>query len=84
MEASGEFHAPAALLPGKNSGNHWIRGWVGLRAGLDAMTWTKNRRPCRNSNPGRSARSLVTMQTELPWYSVSKFVNNFPSIRSGF
>jgi hypothetical protein len=30
----GQFHAPAALPPGR-PGIHCIRGWVGLTAGLD-------------------------------------------------
>jgi hypothetical protein len=34
---SGQLHAPAALLPGKTPGTHWIGGWVGPRAGLDAV-----------------------------------------------
>jgi hypothetical protein len=35
---SGQFHAPAALPPGKDPpppGIHWIGGWVGPRTGLD-------------------------------------------------
>jgi hypothetical protein len=33
---SGQLHAPAALLPGKQPpGTHWIGGWVGPRADLD-------------------------------------------------
>jgi hypothetical protein len=28
---------PAALLPGRNYVAHWIEGWVGPRAGLDAL-----------------------------------------------
>jgi hypothetical protein len=33
MEVSGQFHAPAALPPGKQtaSGTHCIGGWSGLR-----------------------------------------------------
>jgi hypothetical protein len=32
----GQLHIPAALPPGKKTpGTHWIRGWVGPRAGLD-------------------------------------------------
>jgi hypothetical protein len=38
LEVIGQFHAPAALPPGKKtSGTHSIGGWVGLRAGLDDM-----------------------------------------------
>jgi hypothetical protein len=36
MEVSGQLHAPATSPPGESSPpTHWIRGWVGLRAGLD-------------------------------------------------
>jgi hypothetical protein len=37
MEVSGQLHAPAALPPGKGPGTYWIGGWVGPRAGQDAM-----------------------------------------------
>jgi hypothetical protein len=42
---------------------HWIGGWVGPRAGLDAVT--KNPCPFRQSNPGLPACSLVTILAEL-------------------
>jgi hypothetical protein len=35
---------------------NWIGGWVGPRAGLDAVEWRKIVCPCRESNPGRPAR----------------------------
>jgi hypothetical protein len=36
MEVTGQFHTPSALLPGERAPDtHWIRGWVGPRAGLD-------------------------------------------------
>jgi hypothetical protein len=38
MEMSGQLYAPAALLPGKEPpGTQWIGGWVGPRAGIDAI-----------------------------------------------
>jgi len=38
MEVSGHFHDPVTLPPGKESqGTRWIGGWVGPRAGLDAV-----------------------------------------------
>jgi hypothetical protein len=37
MEVSGRLHASAALPPGKKPCTHWIGGWVGRRAGLDAV-----------------------------------------------
>jgi hypothetical protein len=58
MGVSGQRHAPAALYPwGKGSGTHWIGGWVGPRAGLDAETRGKILCPCRGANPDRPARS---------------------------
>jgi hypothetical protein len=38
-------------------GTHWIRGWVGPRAGLDAGARRKILCPCRGSDPDRPARS---------------------------
>jgi len=35
---SGQFHAPAAFIPGKEP--HWIEGWVGPRAGFDLLAKT--------------------------------------------
>jgi len=38
MEVSGQLHALAALLLGvRIPDTHWIGGWVGSRAGLDAV-----------------------------------------------
>jgi hypothetical protein len=37
MEVSGQFHAPAALPLGKDSGAHWIGDWVGIGNGLDGV-----------------------------------------------
>jgi hypothetical protein len=52
MEVSGQLHAPAALPPGKEPpGAHWIGGWVGPRAVLDAVVKRKIPSPHRKSNP---------------------------------
>jgi hypothetical protein len=53
-------------------GSHWIGGWVGLRAGLDAVTKKKYHCPCWELNPDRLASSLVSVLTELPWFWSSK------------
>jgi hypothetical protein len=55
MGLSGQHHAPAALYP-RGKDTHWIGGWVGPRAGLDAGDRRKIHCPCRGSNPGRPAR----------------------------
>jgi len=36
------FTPPAALLPGKDPNTHCVRGWVGPRAGLDAVAKIKD------------------------------------------
>jgi hypothetical protein len=42
MEVNGQLQAPSALPPGKEPPvPNCIRGWVGLRAGLDAVVKTK-------------------------------------------
>jgi hypothetical protein len=38
MEVSGQLYVPAALPTGeRDSGTHWIGGWVGPRTGLDVV-----------------------------------------------
>jgi len=71
----GEFHKILALIedewsalhPGhftsgvRATGTQWIRGWVNTRAGLDSVARRKILFSVRESNPNRSARSLVTI-----------------------
>jgi len=43
MEVSGQLCAVTTLPPGKEPPSiHWIGGWVGPRASLDAMTKRQN------------------------------------------
>jgi hypothetical protein len=43
METSGQLHASAVAPPGKQpTGTHCIGGWVGLRAGEDAVDYKKS------------------------------------------
>jgi hypothetical protein len=52
-KVSDQFRAPAGLPPGEGTqGTHWIRNWVGLRAGLDA------------AQNGHSASRTVSMATK--------------------
>jgi hypothetical protein len=46
------------FTPGERTPDtHWIEGWVGPRAGLDAEARRKILCPCRGSNPDRPART---------------------------
>jgi hypothetical protein len=51
MEMSGQLHVPASLPPGKEPVTHWIGGWGGPRAVLDAAVKRKIHSPRRESNP---------------------------------
>jgi hypothetical protein len=42
---------------------------------LDAVAKRKNPNPCRESNHGRPARSLVTVLTELPWLHIITYMD---------
>jgi hypothetical protein len=76
MEVGGELHAQAALPAVERApGTHWIGGWVGPRAGLDAVAKRKFRAPVENRIPLRPARRLVTIPTELSRIAV--FVRSF-------
>jgi hypothetical protein len=66
MEMSGQLHALATLPPGiQPPHTQWIGVLVGPQTGLDCME--KGQISClyRESNPGRPARSLVVIPTEL-------------------
>jgi hypothetical protein len=57
-ESGGKTSRPCRFTPGERApGIHWIEGWLSPRAGLDAV----KRRSiyCRESNPGRPARSYT-------------------------
>jgi hypothetical protein len=47
MEVSGQLHAPAVLLPGRNLRTHGRRGCVGPRAGAGVLDKKKIRIPDR-------------------------------------
>jgi hypothetical protein len=58
---------PQALYPGERApGTHWIGGWVGPRAGLNAVAKRNNTYHYRESKPGRPAHSSATILPELP------------------
>jgi hypothetical protein len=65
MEVSGQLHAPAALHPGERARDtHWIGGWVGLRAVLDAVVKRKILSPRRESKPRTKFVELADSETK--------------------
>jgi hypothetical protein len=76
------------FTPGERTpGTHWIGGWVGPRAGLDAGARRKILCPCRGSNPDRPARSQtlyclsyrgsIILRISNDWLIYSRFINVF-------
>jgi len=66
MEVSGQLYVSGRFtLRESVPGTYWIEGWVGRRAGLDAVAKKKNLHTCRESNPCHPTRSLVTTLLEL-------------------
>jgi hypothetical protein len=59
MEVSDQIHVPAAYLPGKARGTHWIGSWVDPRAGLYMVSKRKILSPCRDLNPYHPIIQLV-------------------------
>jgi len=52
MEVSGQLDAPASLPPGRNPPRHFgMEGWVGHRAGLDAVMERKIPSSTGNQTP---------------------------------
>jgi hypothetical protein len=61
MEVSGQLHAPGRFTSTERTpGTHWIGGWVGPRAVLDAVVKTKIPSPRRESNP----RTLIVQPVD--------------------
>jgi hypothetical protein len=55
------------FAPGERTpGTHWIGGWVGPRAGLDAEARRKILCLCQGSNPGRLVRSQTLYWLSYP------------------
>jgi hypothetical protein len=84
MKVNGQLHAPATLPLGKRvSVTHWIEGWVGPRAGLDAM---KKRQilPLPGSETRTSSPQPIAIPTEQPWLLVELLLpkKNLPTYLS--
>jgi hypothetical protein len=54
---------------------HWIGGWVGPRAALDAVVKRKITKPCRDSNPRTIQPVAQRYNTELSRLSAKLNVN---------
>jgi hypothetical protein len=72
------------FTPGvRTVGTHWTGGWVGPRAGLDDVAKEKSHYyTCRESNPGRPARSLACIMIELPQFHCNIILPSFFSVSS--
>jgi hypothetical protein len=80
MVVRGQFHVPGHFsLWGRAPVTHWIGGWVGPRAGLEAVAKEEKSLLCPYGewNPGRPARNLVTILTELSRLSTQYYKENF-------
>jgi hypothetical protein len=68
MEVSGHLHTLAALHPRERApATHWIGGWVGPRAGLDAWWWReKFPAPTRTQTPDHPACGLALYHWAIP------------------
>jgi len=67
MEVIGQLHIPASLSVGKATCPHFIGGWMGTKAYLDAVAKKEKSFPCQESNSGRSARSIATILKRKLW-----------------
>jgi hypothetical protein len=82
MEVGGQFHAPTALPPMERApATHWIGGWVGLRAVMDAVVKGKTPSPRRESNPRtpivqpRAQRYTDWIITVIHHFIIKKFTS---------
>jgi len=62
---SGQIHALPLYPQGKTPGSHWIRGWMGPTACLDAVIKRKIPSPFQDSNPPDHPVQCYT--SELSW-----------------
>jgi hypothetical protein len=64
MEVSGQLHSGRFTPRERAPGTHWIGGWVGPRARLDAVVKRKIPSPYRDSNPPIVQRVAQLCTTE--------------------
>jgi hypothetical protein len=60
------FMSQSLYAQGKNPSTHFIGGWVGPRADLDAVKQRKISCPCKKSNPGHPAQRPLIYQLSYP------------------
>jgi hypothetical protein len=71
MEVNAQLHAPAASSPRETPWYPNRRRLVGPQTGVDIVEKKKQTGFYRDWNPGRSARSIVTIMSEQPVPSIS-------------
>jgi hypothetical protein len=65
MEVSGLFHAPVALASRKGALSiHWISGWVGLKASMEAVVKRNFHDPTEDRIPQAAARYFTDRTTQ--------------------
>jgi len=66
---NGQLHTSGRFTPKKRAPPPYplSRMLSGHHGRCERGSEETNTRPCRESNPGTPARSLVTILTELPW-----------------
>jgi len=83
---SNKLHVLGTLPLTKNPRNHWIRGWVGLKDGLDILETSKISYPCQNSNPEacKAVPILPMLIQHLIIFSITSNIifNNNPFIQN--
>jgi hypothetical protein len=63
IDVSGQLHAPGHFTPRERApGTHWIGGWVGPRAVLEAVVKRRIPSPRRESNPRTPIVQLVAQR----------------------
>jgi hypothetical protein len=76
MVVSGQLHTPSDLPPERGIGTHWMGGWVGLRAGLDAAV-VKSKDPALSENRTPVVQ-LVGKKTFSLWLPKYRTMKTYP------
>jgi len=65
VEVSGQHHVPAALMPGINSGTHFIESWMDTGTGLEVVRRDKTLASTGLRTPYRPYSPVTIVTTEF-------------------